>query len=465
MFEQSTPPSERIRRRQFLQAVGAMALAALSGCTAARPTATAVPTPTKERKLMDANEILSTAESRIQEHRTAEAQLQFVDRAGKPLPRLRCQMQLVRHEFRLGANAFRIGNIPEAALQSAYEERFAALLNYATLPFYWGSYEQRKGETAEKRLEMMADWCQGKGIIAKGHPLVWHEVYPKWAEGLPDGEVLERMERRVKEIVGHFRGRIDIWDVVNEATVSHRFQNAVGRWIAREGAANCVAQALRWAQEANPDATLLYNDFNISPDFEKLVAGLLEKSAPLRTIGIQSHMHKELWPIEKIWRVCETYGRFGLPLHFTEATVLSGRFKAQDDNDWHRVRSDWPTTPEGEARQAEYGAKFYTVLFSHPAVEAITWWDFSDNGSWQGAPAGLVCQDMSPKPLYEWLMDAFGKRWSSQAEVTTDASGKATLRCFFGEYEVQAQMTSGAELRGRFALARRGERRVRVVMG
>ena len=107
------------------------------------------------------------------------------------------------------------------------------------------------------------------------------------------------------------------------------------------------------------------------------------------------------WPLEKAWTVCETYGRFGKPLHFTELTVLSGRLKDPNDNDWHKARTDWPSTPEGEAAQAEYGAKLYTVLFSHPAVEAITWWDFSDYRSWQGAPSGLVREDMTPKPLYD----------------------------------------------------------------
>jgi len=409
---------------------------------------------------MNKEQILGNAEERIQKHRTAEATLRLVDAAGKPLANVAAHVKLARHEFKLGANAFRIGAIEDAALQAAYYDRFAALLNYATLPFYWGGYEPQPGATQEARLDVMAAWCHENRIAAKGHPLVWHEVFPRWAGALDDKEALARLEARVKEIVYRFQGRIGIWDVVNEATVSARFNNAVGRWMKARGAARCVADALRWAHGSNPKATLLYNDFNVSPAFEKLVQALLDARAPLRALGIQSHMHKGTWPIERVWRVCDTYARFGLPLHFTEATVLSGELKK--DNDWHRRRDDWHTTPEGEKRQLDYGQRFYTVLFSHPAVEAITWWDFSDNGAWQGAPAGLVRRDMSPKPLYGWLVEAFHKRWVTNGKVTTDAAGAATLRCFFGEHDVRATLPSGAEVRGRFILARRGPRSVEV---
>ena len=418
----------------------------------------------QEADALDARAILSEAEGRIREHRTAEAQLSFVDRVGKPLPSLAAEVRLVRHEFKLGANAFRVGAIEDAGPQKAYNERFAALLNYATLPFYWGGYEPEKDKTQEARLDAMAAWCKQHHIAAKGHPLVWHEVFPKWAEALDDKEVFRRQEERVKQIVYRFQGRIDIWDVVNEATVSERFSNAVGRWMKERGAAKCVADALRWADGSNPKATLLYNDFNVSPAFEKLVEDLLQQGAPVKTIGIQSHMHKGVWPIERVWEVCETYARFKLPIHFTEATVLSGDLKKPDDNDWHKRHDDWHSTPEGEKAQLEYGQQFYTVLFSHPAVEAVTWWDFSDNGSWQGAPAGFIRKDMTPKPLYEWLMDAFHKRWATDLRVTANPSGVATARCFFGEHEVRAALPSGEKLKGRFAIERRGARDLQVVL-
>jgi GH35 family endo-1,4-beta-xylanase len=175
-------------------------------------------------------------------------------------------------------------------------------------------------------------------------------------------------------------------------------------------------------------------------------------------------MHKELWPIEKAWAVCETYARFGKPLHFTELTILSGRLKAKDDNDWHTIRTDWETTPEGEQRQLEYGRKLYTVLFSHPAVEAITWWDFSDRNSWAGAPAGMLRKDMTPKPLYDWLMDAFHNKWSTDVVVQSDQSGTVQLRAFYGDYELTATDSAGATLQSEVSFAKKGPSQLQAVL-
>jgi hypothetical protein len=159
-------------------------------------------------------------------------------------------------------------------------------------------------------------------------------------------------------------------------------------------------------------------------------------------------MHKDIWSTEQLWETCETYGQFGLPLHFTELTILSGELKKQDDTDWHRRRTDWPTTTGGEQRQLEVGRRLYTLLFSHPAVDAVTWWDFSDHEAWQGAPAGLLREDMSPKPLAKWLHKAFADRWSTDTEIKTNEAGEARFRGFFGTYKVRATRPNGERLTG-----------------
>lgn len=421
---------------------------------------------------MTGREILDTAERRIHDHRTAEAELRFVDEAGRPVRGLQGNIRLVRHEFKIGCNAFGIHGISDPAMQRDYAERYAALLNYATLPFYWGFYEPQPDHLdKQERLERMADWCKEHGIVAKGHPLAWHLVFPEWAHAMGDEQVLARLQERVKQIVSHFAGRIDVWDVVNEATTSHIHENTVGRWIKKEGAARCVAQCLQWAHQANPKAMLLFNDFNVwckgfvrDEAYPTLAQALLDSRAPLSALGIQSHMHKEVWPIDKVWEACEIYAHFHLPVHWTEATVLSGRAKASDDDDWMKTRTDWPTTPDGEKAQLEYGRQFYTVLFSHPAVEAVTWWDFSDLQAWQGAPSGLVRKDMSPKPLYEWLMEAFQWHWTTDAKVEADSAGTFKSRCFYGEYEVAGRTESGAQVKGTFAFSRKGPGQVTVTL-
>lgn len=413
---------------------------------------------------MERADLISSAPERIREYRTANITLQLSDDTGRAVSHAGVEVQLTCHEFKFGCNAFLVGRIADEPLQRGYEERFTALCNYATLPFYWGSYEPSEDATREQELRRMAEWCRCRRVTPKGHPLVWHETFPVWGHRFPDAEILARLERRVRQIVSRFKDEVSLWDVVNEATVSHTFDNAVGRWIARDGAATCVEQALRWARAANPSATLLYNDFNVSPEFETLVERLCDRGAPVDAIGIQSHMHKGRWPLERVWQVCETYARFGLPLHWTELTVLSGRLKAADDPDWHTVRTDWKSTPDEEATQAEYGEQLYTLLFSHPSVEAITWWDFSDYGSWQGAPAGLLRADMTPKPLYQGLLNLVTKAWSTDIRTTSDAEGQVRLRGFFGAHRVTATFDSGRTLRGTFTVRRKGHRAVDVVL-
>jgi endo-1,4-beta-xylanase len=149
-------------------------------------------------------------------------------------------------------------------------------------------------------------------------------------------------------------------------------------------------------------------------------------------IGIQSHMHGGTWSNDKIWQTCERFARFGKPLHFTEATILSGQLGWRSDGD----RRPWPSTPEGERYQAREVERFYTMLFSHPAVEAITWWDFSDNGSWKRAPAGFVRHDMSPKPAYEALQRLIKQKWWTKTMATSGADGQARFRGFRGQYKV-----------------------------
>src|SRR5207248_2115455 len=89
---------------------------------------------------------------RIQEHRTAEATLTVLGADGKPLANTPVVIRQTRHQFLFGCNAFGLGPADSTAPQRAYQERFAALFNYATLPFYWGAYEPEEGKPAVERL-------------------------------------------------------------------------------------------------------------------------------------------------------------------------------------------------------------------------------------------------------------------------------------------------------------------------
>jgi endo-1,4-beta-xylanase len=167
---------------------------------------------------------------------------------------------------------------------------------------------------------------------------------------------------------------------------------------------------------------------------------LQERHALPDAIGIQSHMHDGPWPLPTLWQTAEDFAQFGRPLHFTEVTVLSGPARGDDPT---KPSAGWATTPEGEAAQADYVEGFYTALFSHPAVRAITWWDLSDRGAWRNAPAGLIRKDMSPKPAYERLMKLIHSKWWTDARGETGPDGVFSARAFCGDYRVTVTDASG----------------------
>lgn len=411
--------------------------------------------PPGRAETVTAENLLATAPSRIEKHRKGDITVLVLDR-GAPVARAAVEVAQTSHEFLFGCNLYALRPGERSDLQRAYQERFAALFNYATLPFYWGGYERERGKPGVERLRAMARWCADHGIRPKGHPLVWHQVVPDWA---PPGvaELVPMLRERVRSTVSGFAGLIDTWDVINESTVSAEVDNQVGLWIKQVGPVEAAGEALAWARAANRRATLILNDFNVSPAYEEQIQGLIDARRAPDAIGIQSHMHGGQWPLERVWQTCESYARFGIPIHFTETTVLSGRLKR---GGWQGRSGDWPSTPWGERRQAEYVEKLYRTLFAHPAVAAITWWDFSDREAWQGAPAGLLREDMSPKPVYRRLLRMIKQGWWTRANGTTGPGGEMKCPGFYGAYRITATAPDGRQVSQNVRLFRGDRRRV-----
>ena len=190
------------------------------------------------------------------------------------------------------------------------------------------------------------------------------------------------------------------------------------------------------AKAMNPDATLLINDFNTSVAYEILLDGLLEAGVPISAIGIQSHQHQGYWGAEKLHDVLRRFSRFGLPIHFTENTLISGEIMPAHIVDLNDFQVDsWPSTPEGEARQAAEISEMYTILFEHPLVQAITTWDFTDD-CWLHAPSGFLHVDNTEKPSYHALRKLIHEDWSTNVTLQTDENGRINLEGFQGNYEL-----------------------------
>ena len=259
---------------------------------------------------------------------------------------------------------------------------------------------------------------------------------------------IERLQReRIRREVGDFAGLIDTWDAINEVVIMPVFDkedNGITRLARERGRIAMVRLAFEEALATNPAATLLINDFDLSSAYECLLEGLLEAGVPISAIGLQTHMHQGYWGEDAMLAMVDRFARYGLPLHLTETSLVSGELMPGhivDLNDY-QVPS-WPSTPEGEARQADELARHYRSLVAHPSVEAITYWGITDRDAWLGAPIGLVRADGSRKPAYDALHALVkGEWWVAPTSVRTDAAGRFRLRGFAGDYDVSASLAS-----------------------
>jgi GH35 family endo-1,4-beta-xylanase len=261
--------------------------------------------------------------------------------------------------------------------------------------------------------------------------------------GRSTAEVASTVRARVRREVADFRGLVDLWDVVNEAVIAPVFDNGDNAItpLARElGRVELIRLAVDEARATDPAVVLHLNDFDLSPAYEALIEEVLEAGIRLDGIGLQTHMHQGYRGEEQVLAITDRFARFGLPLHFTETTLVSGDLmppEIVDLNDY--VREDWPTTPEGEARQASELERHYRALFGHPAVASITYWGLADRGAWLGAPAGLVRLDGTPKPGYDTLRRLIRDEWWTPATtVRTDEDGRMPLAGTRGTYRLTA---------------------------
>jgi len=381
-----------------------------------------------------------TVAARIQQYRTADVRLMLKGADGVPITNQPVRVRMLRHRFLFGCNAFLLDPASTAPAQLIYQEKFARIFNFATVGFYWSGFEKKQGQPETAWLMAQARWLQSRDIRVKGHPLAWRQTVPAWLP--PDAATGGALSiARVTRDVTAFRGVIGTWDVINEVTdwreKVDRYDNALSRLYEEVGTVELVRRVFDAARRADPDAVLLINDYQLGPDYEALVARCRAAGVRIDAIGLQSHMHSGAWKRENTWAAAERLGRAGLPLHFTEVTIPSGEPLGDRKMNKQERYENWPTTPEGEAQQAAQVEDFYRVLFSHPAVQAITWWDFSDSHAWMAAPAGLLRADMSSKPAYEVLEKLIrGEWWTPEQSLVTDSSGAVSFHGFLGEYEV-----------------------------
>jgi endo-1,4-beta-xylanase len=392
-------------------------------------------------------------------HRRVHAVLSLVGRDGRPLRDAPVTVEQVGHAFRFGNIGFDfialandetvpLGPVSfggaSADLVPRLVEPWFELFNSVTLPFYWRNFEPLPGHPDTARLLRAAQWFIDQGATVKGHPLVWHTLAPEWLLDLPLDAVEGAVRARIRREIGDFDGVIHTWDAINEAVIMPVFEketNAITFLAQRLGRVETVRLAFDTARAANPSLELILNDFDMSPAFERLIEECLAAGISINGIGLQSHMHQGYWGEEKTLAVLDRFARFGLPLHMSETTLLSGHLmppEIEDLNDYQVP--EWPSTPEGEARQADEVVRHYTTLVRHPAVKSITYWGLTDNGSWLGAPCGFLRADGTPKPAFHALRRLVkGEWWVAPTALVSDDEGRIAIDGFAGDYRIEAE--------------------------
>jgi endo-1,4-beta-xylanase len=252
------------------------------------------------------------------------------------------------------------------------------------------------------RLIEIARKCHAVPI---GHTLVWHSQTPAWFFRGPDGQLpsrelaLSRMRAHIAAVVGHFKGKVKQWDVVNEA-----LSDSPGEYLRptpwyKAIGDDYIAEAFRAAHEADPKAILIYNDYNIDmaykrPKALRLLKSLLDQKAPINAVGIQCHWRLDGVNLAEVENSIKQFGALGLKVMITELDlgVLPTRYQGADVSFRERMTPEERAVmnpyvaglPEEVARkQADiYRQAFEMFLRHRDVIGRVTFWGPHDADSW-----------------------------------------------------------------------------------
>ena len=269
----------------------------------------------------------------------------------------------------------------------------------------WESVEAQRGVLDFSAADRLVAHARAHHQIVRGHTLVWHSQLPAWlTSGTFTNDELEAiLHKHITDEVSHFRGRIYAWDVVNEAfNEDGTLRDTI--WLRQLGP-GYIAEAFRWARQADPHAKLYYNDYNLESIGAKsdaalaLVQSLRRQGVPIDGVGFQGHLDIQYPYPDTLGDNLKRFAALGVDVAITEADV----------------RMPLPVTDEKLATQADY---FTGMLNSCRAVRrcvSFTVWGFDDRHSWvptvfagEGA-ATPFDESYQPKPAYFALRNALAR--------------------------------------------------------
>ena len=278
------------------------------------------------------------------------------------------------------------------------------------------------------------------GAAPIGHVLVWHSQTPDWFFKGPDGRpadrklALGRLRKHIAAVVGRYKGRVREWDVVNEAisdTPGEYLRQTP--WLKAIGE-DYIAEAFRAAHKADPEALLIYNDYNIEREYKRpkalrLLRSLRAQKVPVHAVGIQGHWRLDNPDFGEVEESIRQFAALGLKINITELDigVLPTKYQGADISYRESMTPEMrpvldPYTnglPEEIARrQAErYRQAFEMFLRHQKSISRVTIWGVQDGGSWlNNFPVRgrtdyplLFDREYRPKPAF-FALSELGRR-------------------------------------------------------
>jgi endo-1,4-beta-xylanase len=279
-------------------------------------------------------------------------------------------------------------------------------------------------ENADKYVE----FGEKHGMFIIGHCLVWHSQVPRWvfqdSEGklLDRNALLERMREHIFTVVGRYRGRVHGWDVVNEA-LNEDGTLRKSQWLNIIGE-DYIARAFEYAREADPEADLYYNDYNLEYEAKRkgavgMVKKLKQQGIKVTAVGTQSHHKLNRPTVRQIEDTIKAFKELGVKVAVTELDVdvlpavtrgptADISVRAQANSESNPYATGLPDEMQ-KALAQRYADIFAVYLKYGDVIARVTFWGVTDRHSWlNNFPAFgrtnyplLFDREGNPKPAFD----------------------------------------------------------------
>ncbi|KAG4100564.1 hypothetical protein H8356DRAFT_987317 [Neocallimastix lanati (nom. inval.)] len=239
------------------------------------------------------------------------------------------------------------------------------------------------------------------GMDFRGHALIWHSMAPKWLEYEDSNTMRNSIVNHITTVLKHYEGKIDTWDVVNEAIDDDSNGNG---WKYRNSFLyqknrDFIDLAFKTARQVAPKVKLFYNDYNTegiwgkSESVYQFVADLKKRNIPIDGVGLQYHVSVQNQPqFNKINDLIGRYCKLGLEVHITELDVSC-------------VNSC--NAGDVESRQSQVFTNALKACLNNSCCTAFLVWGIGDPDSWLGNDKkGLLFNgNYQPKSQYNALLN------------------------------------------------------------